>query len=193
MGWLFYHREKGESNLDHFRRELGVGDRLIDGATKNGVFYGALRVGGDASSYKTASGKEEVTALVVLLRWNRGEYNFGYKDMDEAMGPGYAECPEKILKLLSPVEAIYGEAGETGSARYATDWREECYAAIRKRKESAKVKPGMTVKFAEAVKFTSGAELDTLTFEKRDTFRDEYGRRYRVSGWRNRRYELVAA
>lgn len=184
MGWLFYHREKGESNLDHFRREFGCGDRLIDGATKNGVFYGALRTD------KTTSGKEEVAALIVLIRWvPKDYYNFGYKDMDESMGVGEYGCPERILALLSPVHDIY-----TGdSAQWASDWRQGCYDNLAKAKESRKVKPGMTVRFKQAVKFRNGESLDTLVFEGRNNFRGSYGRRYRLTGWRKRDYEVVTA
>src|SRR3954469_10363647 len=94
MGWLFYHRPKGESDLDHFREKYTGQYRLIDGATKNNVFYGA--------ALDTKRGTVE--AAVILIRRCRGEFNFGYKDMVESMGPVEAECPERILDMLSPVE-----------------------------------------------------------------------------------------
>jgi len=98
MGWLFYAREKGETNVAHFQEKMGEGYTILDGATVGGTFYAAVR-----------DPRGLVSAVVVLTRWRPNDpYNFGYKDMDESMGPGEARCPARILDLLSPTDELYG-------------------------------------------------------------------------------------
>lgn len=59
--------------------------------------------------------------------------NFAYKSMTEHMGPNISECPERILKLLTP---LTGEDTEG----YAKEWRERCWRKIEKAKELKKAK-----------------------------------------------------
>lgn len=152
MGWLYYERPSGERDLAHFRREWGVGERLLAGATKGNVFYGALR---------EADG-EKVYGIVALIdRFGAGGYNFGYKDMDEGMGPQAAECPERILNLLSPVEALYEEG--SSQHKWATTWRERCRESIAKAKVVPKVRKGDLIRFAKPWNFVDGSTEDTFT------------------------------
>ena len=76
----------------------------------------------------------EVTALVCLVRYNprdRGGYVFGYKDMDETMGPCEAECPPAILDLLTPTKNAYALA-----------WRERCRTAAARRTAKPRLRNG---------------------------------------------------
>lgn len=146
MGWCFYHREVGQSDLEHFRQELlgttgpegAVNDvgtvrhRLIDGESRrNAVFYGALEITeNDSPPY--------VTALICLIhRAGRSPgHNFGYKDLSEDMGVGQVDCPERILALLTPVELChFGEIG-TQAAR---QWRTACWEHINDTKNEKEV------------------------------------------------------
>ncbi len=67
----------------------------------------------------------EVVALVFLLDYRPNDRNFdtGYKDMDETMGPCESECPERILQLLTPT-----------THEYALAWRQRCWDNIAQRK-----------------------------------------------------------
>jgi hypothetical protein len=58
-------------------------------------------------------GETKVMGTVVLTENKNGE--FGYKIMDEDMGPFYYDCPPKILKLLSPTDC-----------KQASEWRQKC-------------------------------------------------------------------
>ena len=51
-------------------------------------------------------------------------FNFGYKDMDETMGPGYCDCPKSILDLLTPTES-----------EWANEWRKRCRENLEKKKK----------------------------------------------------------
>jgi hypothetical protein len=78
-----------------------------------------------------------VTALVCLVRYhphNCGGYIFGYKDMDESMGPCEAACPPAILDLLTPTDRPYAVA-----------WRERCRAAATGRPSHPRLRSGQTV------------------------------------------------
>lgn len=67
----------------------------------------------------------EVVALVFLLdyRPNDRDFDAGYKDMDETMGPCESECPERILQLLTPT-----------THENALAWRQRCWDNIAQRK-----------------------------------------------------------
>lgn len=64
-------------------------------------------------------------------RDNPWSHNFCYKDMDESMGPFQTNCPERILKLLTPTDCLY-----------AQNWRDDCWAKIEAKKARPKVKAG---------------------------------------------------
>src|SRR3546814_2261595 len=67
----------------------------------------------------------EIFAIVCLVRWNpraKDGYIFGYKDMDETMGPCEADCPARILDLLTPTDK-----------EYAREWRARCCANLERR------------------------------------------------------------
>ena len=58
------------------------------------------------------------TAVVFLTQVEKGM--FYYKDMSETMGPCYYDCPESILKKLSPTDN-----------EYANEWREQCWQNVK--------------------------------------------------------------
>ncbi len=104
-----------------------------------------------------ADGDRSVTAVVCLVRYtpnDREGYVFGYKDMDESMGPVESECPEVILDLLTPTDGAYALA-----------WRARCRAnAERRRKRSAKPRPrpGQTIVFDQPLVARDGRRFDRL-------------------------------
>jgi hypothetical protein len=158
MGWLFYHRPKGESDRDHFATKLGDPKEILACTTIRNVFYAAVRDKRD----------DEVFALVILIRRQRGEFNFGYKDMDEAMGPGVAECPVGILDLLTPTDN-----------KIANQWRRQCRehaaAVADARRRARAVVDGTVIVIDHPLTFEGHGEADTFRCVKRD------GRRWWVA------------
>jgi len=67
----------------------------------------------------------KVVAFVFLLDYRPSDpdYDMGYKDMDESMGPCKSECPERILNLLTPTDH-----------EYALAWRQRCRDNIARKK-----------------------------------------------------------
>lgn len=138
-------------------------------------YYAALEV------TNKETGEVYVTALVFMLNYVRGDYyDFGYKDMEENMGPYQCNCPVKILKLLTPTVN-----------EYAKQWREKCHAnAVR----GKAVKDGDKIKFSYELTFTDGSKGDTFTIRKQGRsvcFVGSDGGRYRITGWKKRDYVVV--
>lgn len=148
MGWTwqcakFYDRK---GNIDRKaecddlytwnNEETGDKCRVLKSSMVGSTWYGACeRIRPDRTTY--------VFAGVCLTRLDSKEYcNFGYKDMDESMGPFQRDCPVSILNMLSPRDD-----------KYAVEWREACWenatkkAASRKDKNSLEnLPPNSTVK-----------------------------------------------
>lgn len=119
MGWTEYQATEwshGRINRraecrKYFERNEAWGTLLKD-AMVGSVWYGAVKL--------TATG--EVFGMVMLTS-ERDRYWFGYKEMDETMGPCCYDCPESILKLLSPTDS-----------KYANEWRQKCHERHEQKK-----------------------------------------------------------
>lgn len=96
----------------------------------------------------------EVVGLVCLVRYNprdREGYVFGYKDMDETMGPCECECPAAILDLLTPTDN-----------GHANEWRARCRANLIRRAAKPKLRSGEVVSFEQRRRFTDGASFERM-------------------------------
>ncbi|MCL6477070.1 MAG: hypothetical protein K6T65_01515 [Peptococcaceae bacterium] len=146
MGWLYTYKEPGMPVIDFFRkqfnfqRENGHYGKVLDCAVvKMRTAYVAYEIG-------DARGNREVIAYVCLLSYTPSYHdNFGYKAVDETMGPNECDCPERILKLLTPTDN-----------EYAKKWREKCWENIRKHKTMPRLKKGMVIEFARPIAFSGG-------------------------------------
>lgn len=142
MGWTTYYRAPGQTDREHFTTELDTTRyEMLDCATVKRTFYAAVRV------------KEtgQVWAWVCLIQRTTGQFNFGYKSMEESMGPNEAECPARILDLLTPTDS-----------EYAKEWRAACRSQIARKAEARKatvtVTDGAVIKLAKALHFSGGHE-----------------------------------
>jgi hypothetical protein len=137
--------------------------------------------------------KRDVFAAVCLVRYNPRDkegYIFGYKDMNEDMGPCEEGCPGKILDLLTPTDQ-----------KNAIDWRARCRNNIAIRNQiraKPSPRPGQTIIFADPLKFSDGATLKTFlvvpdpTTHRTVLFRDPatYSL-YHIRNVKKRDYQLV--
>ena len=192
MGWLYMPRASlgahasAKSYLDAqftYERELeGGGSKglkvLASSCPQNRVYYAAAQV-------ITNGVAGEVFAIVCLVRWNPNDKEgmiFGYKDMEESMGPCEDGCPETILNLLTSTDN-----------ENALDWRRRCLAKLQRR--TRKVEDGDRIKLAEAVTFTDGHVGDEFIVQKRGrrmSFRDPNTLgSYRISRFMERRWSIV--
>jgi hypothetical protein len=171
MGWLFTHKPHGMSVKDFFEENFnynrdGRYGRILDCAVVKRTAYIAYEAGSD-------DGNRSVFGVVCLLDYRPKEcHNFGYKDMDETMGPYFYDCPERILKLLTPTEN-----------EYALEWREKCWERIRSQQNKPKLKKGLLIEFAHPIKFASGVEvkLFRVVDPRKLLFEGPYGRLYKLN------------
>lgn len=167
MGWIEMHKEKGISYRDFFQE--GLQGEIIDSCTKNGVFYGALR-----------TERQEILALVILVRIQRGYYNFSYKWMDESYHPYYYECPDRILDLLTPTED-----------KCSNEWREICRKHNRTKRN---VKMGDVIQFDKPFCFKYGRKEDLFVYKGRNLFKSVGNciGMCRLKGWENYSFRKIS-
>lgn len=173
MGWSF------------FRKPDNVKKWLIDNlASKFECLECKIKM---RTAYMAVRDKDsgQVFAIITLLQYVGGEYNFGYKDMTETWGPYEADCPRSILEKLSPT-----------SNDNALAWRAKCWENVRRREAASALKSGDQIQFKVPIKFSNGAELDTFRYEWNKRFRKARfigpdGVTYRISNWKTRNFVVV--
>ena len=150
MGWLYKHDPIDDpvayltGQFTHTSEQRT--NRVLDAARVASTVYMAIE-----STDKT-TGKSFVFAAVILIS-NSRIHGFGYKDMTETMGPCECACPDRIMRLLSPVTDIPNPS-------YAADWRARVAAhkkaAAELRTKRASLRPGSIVTLERAVSFRDG-------------------------------------
>jgi hypothetical protein len=180
MGWTFTHKDKGVPIKEFFDKEF---------ADKDGVSPIVACAVIEKVAYLAYRSKDSlIYGLVCALQYAPKDYNFnfGYKDMSEEMGPRFNKCPAQILDLLSPVEELFGDGlGKD----WATEWRQTCREALEK-KTSHHLKDGETIKFERP--FTSGNTFQVVKYGRKTLFKTSAGRLVRLLGWTTIPYSVVS-
>ena len=191
MGWLTmsrFHMGGHKTAKDYLDAQFTY-SREADGTIKglkvlasscpqNRTYYAASQVMIDGVG-------KEVFAIVCKVMWNpkskSGEH-FGYKDMDESVGPYEDSCPRHILDLLTPTDR-----------EHALDWRARCRANLARR--SRKIEDGDRIKLAQALTFSDGHVGDEFIVVKRGrrlSFRDPATRcGYAISRFMERDWTIL--
>jgi hypothetical protein len=172
MGWTLYHREPGQTDREHLQNELcGTRHTIIDSTTKGTTFYGACR--------DNETG--EVFAMVVLQQRGRNG-RYGYKAMDETVGPFYYDCPERILAALTPTENVV-----------ANEWRAKCRAQNERIATRPTVTAGTTIRLPYSLTTADGFSSDTFTYTGRGSLFTAVGcpHTLRLAGWKRMAYTVV--
>jgi hypothetical protein len=131
MGWTYTHRGSTpvkEFLADHINCENEHAKWvLLDIAiVKMRTAYMAVEIiRRDKVTRQLDMATRKVVAFVFLLDYRPSDpdYDLGYKDMDESVGPYESECPERILKLLTQTDH-----------EYAVQWRQRCWNNIAQKK-----------------------------------------------------------
>lgn len=154
--------------------------KVIDYSKKGNVVYMAVE----------SLEKKDIFATVTLISFEDGE--FYWKDMDESMGPCYPECPQRILKLLTPT-----------SHEFAIKWRESCWDFHKQNKENInKYKHGDILVFPREISFSDGFEGTEFilikqgrrfvfsTYSGQTDIRHVYPE-YRITKWRESKPNVI--
>ena len=152
MGWDWYIANNYKNGKIDRKKEIDdICNRnrtqVVQSCLRGTTYYGAIK------NIDT----KEVYAVVYLTSTNGRE--FGYKDMDETMNPYYYDCPESILKELTPTDN-----------EWANFWRKNCYANIERKKTELnlnKLPIGTKIKFTLTFDTSRNKEGDTVILEKR--------------------------
>lgn len=145
MGWTFQ-PAKHYNNAHKINRKAECDDLINNSGTLR-VEKSAI-VGATYYAAVTRTGKYENGGIVTLspdkqhtfgavirtsVRSN-DYYNFGYKEMDESMGPYQYDCPKNIIELLSPT-----------NDQCTLDWRNNCLKRASEKTNSLRNLPIDTI------------------------------------------------
>lgn len=111
MGWTFYNIDKNTKTKDECRKEINENKnfRVIKDAMIGSVYYAAVA---------KIPGMTVCSFAVVFLTRRKssfGQVEFGYKAMEETVGPRESNCPTSILDLLTSTDN-----------QWAREWRQRC-------------------------------------------------------------------
>jgi hypothetical protein len=186
MGWLYMTSLNGFKTPTEYLDDQFTFDReersyrvLRSSLVQMRRYYAAVE------RVEKVSGQRNVCAVVCLVNYNTRDkegYVFGYKDMDETMGPCQHDCPAAILDLLTPIDSEWANA-----------WRQKCRARLAK----ARPRAGQTLVLAHPLTFNDGATHSrflvverTVRNRKRLAFRGGNGVHYHLRSLRDREYTL---
>jgi len=122
MGWLFPYGMSRSELIDHCLRSWsspGASGRCVARCTRGNILWAVWE------NYVQATGHFERVILCIMLQ--RSKDGWGYKDIDESMGPFYYTCPLKYLNM--------------GTRVLCKDWREgvrEYHAKQKNKRERRK-------------------------------------------------------
>jgi Domain of unknown function (DUF6927) len=150
MGWLYQNDPVDDPVAELTARFTN------DGHTRTWLALAAARVANTVymavKSTDKATGESYVFAAVILIS-NSKKHGFGYKDMDESVGPCQCDCPDRIMRLLTPISDLPNPG-------YAADWRARVEARKnakrqqRERRQSLRI--GSIVTLRTAASFRGG-------------------------------------
>lgn len=140
MGWTYQRAKNYKSNGSVDRKAEcdalinyttdKVQQKVLKSSMRGTVYYAAVE--------RIEDGTRQVWAAIFLTAGqDRSDpyFNFGYKDMDETMGPFNYDCPVSILDLLTPTDS-----------ENANIWRQKCREAREARDKTVIHKKSVYVK-----------------------------------------------
>lgn len=162
MGWTYYTDRRVKSYADEraeierlctFTNDLRQ-SKMIKASKVGSTWYAAVRLTGSAAApiedrtYVNETDGSIIFAAVFLTGYDDGCW--GYKDMEESMGPVHSQAPLSLLALLSEIK---------DPDSYAHAWRQRCrdWAAIPDYEE------GDQIKLAHPVELTDGSKCQVVT------------------------------
>lgn len=150
MGWTSiptsYLRNKQSSGIKEYliKEYSNEKYRAVDYSRKGKTVYMAFE----------STDTKEVFAVVIMISFEKGE--FFYKEIHEASGPLQIECPQRILKKLTPTYD-----------KYAQEWRKKCWDYHRIGNSQGKLyKHGAIIEFQNEFNFNNGLHANKFVLLK---------------------------
>jgi hypothetical protein len=162
MGWTFM-PSRGRDAVEIIRGQLEwendtFTDKVIDHAVIGTTIYLLVcrtpkAAWKPSTTYLNDSDGSFRWIAVVLTSKSRDAYDFGYKDVEESMGPVEASCPKRIIAAASPLR--HPDPAVDGN--YAARWRQKCLdRALAKTRRKAELVQGATIRLSCILDFTDG-------------------------------------
>jgi hypothetical protein len=158
MGWTFYHKPTGIKAVDSIKN--GCGAEWLEKhfvaatATREAVFIVAKFHEPDSKVYvPDADGMVRALLVYAIKSVPKDEYNFGYKDMSETMGPYGCPAPMSIIAQCSELQDPIGPQPEYSSLKSARGYREGSAAHAARTKLKRGLKAGNKVVLPKALLF----------------------------------------
>ena len=159
MGWTFYHKPKGVKAVDSIIAGCGpeFAKKIVaSSATREAVFLVA-QFHEPASKVYVPDADGMIRALLVYAiksvpKASDG-YNFGYKDMEEGMGPYGCPAPMSIIAQCSELQDPIGPLPDYSSLKSARNYRAGSAAHAARMKLKRGLKPGDKVVLPEPLLF----------------------------------------
>jgi hypothetical protein len=171
MGWTFM-PSHGRDAVEIIRAQLEwendtFTDKVIDHAVVGTTVY--LLVGRTpkgvwkpSATYVNDVDSSLRWIAVVLTRKARDAYDFGYKELEQSMGPVEAGCPKRIIAAASPLR--HPDPAVEGN--YAARWRQKCLdQATARTRRKAELVHGVTIRLSCILDFTDGYKGDRFIVE----------------------------
>jgi hypothetical protein len=184
MGWTFQEKPRDvKAELDRqltWTNENGS-RRVLDSAiVARSEYYAAVE-------HVKPDGERIVWAAAFMLKFVPRAvdgYTFGYKDMDETMGPYLHRCPVRILDMLTATDNEYTNA-----------WRERCRMYHARRAALPKLVEGMRLRIKDAGGLTVGGfpleECTVIRAGRKPVFSVAGYGSFRWPSWRQYNVEAV--
>lgn len=172
MGWSSTNWKKGTKIIDWFKDNYTYENKNVKQTVLDTALVQRQHAYAAIEQLNKETGERTVTCATVLMNWTRDlYYNFSYKNMSEHSGPGMYDCPERIIKLLTPItKPDNKDCGD----QWARNWRAKTWKEIRKRKankrRSGQFKVGDTIIFRRPVCFNNGTSHKQLTVHRLKPF-----------------------
>jgi hypothetical protein len=98
---------------------------------------------------------------VFQTRRDRGEFDFGYKDQCESMGPCQTACPTRLIDHASPLR----HPDPDHERNWAAQWRRDClrHRAAKSARRKTKLAHGTSIRLSHVIEFSDGYTGDLFT------------------------------
>lgn len=158
MGWTFFHKPVGKKAVDAIKESCGAEwcekHIVASSATREAVFLVAQFHEPESKVYvPDADGTVRALLVYKIQSVPKDHYNFGYKDMEESMGPVGCEAPLSILAQCSELQDPIGPQPQWSSLTSAHNYRARSASAAATKALKRKLKPGNKVRLAQPMTF----------------------------------------
>ncbi len=159
MEWTYANRPRTQPLQAFFAAEFDQEDDnkkfelLALSCVSRSVCYGAYRF------TNKATGEQRVSALVINVRFRRGEHNIAYKTATEYDGPREYRCPKKIYALLTRFK-------HCEESPRAIAWRHRVETWHKGMEAVPTLRAGMKVIFKDPLRFDNGDTQAEFTIEQ---------------------------